>query len=195
MRFAVALFLSLSVLLPIHGHAAPKPPITVAADGFPAGQDTPEGAAADLARAFIGKDPLAFKNICIRLYSEGESRKNYEAFLEKVVSGITSEKALAAPSPKSPKAIGKIFASRRLTNNGAASYGHASFGFQDIAFVDVAVELHNGQSFLNRTLVIKDRDDKWYAHPAPQVSPLLAFGLNEETPSRTDFSEAYAPKE
>jgi hypothetical protein len=28
-------------------------------------------------------------------------------------------------------------------------------------------------------------------HPAPDISPLLSMGLNEETPSTQDFGSAY----
>ena len=34
--------------------------------------------------------------------------------------------------------------------------------------------LHGGGHVLNRTLVIKDRDGRWYVHPLPSVSPLLS---------------------
>jgi hypothetical protein len=43
-----------------------KPKIKVAADGFPAGHDTPEGVACDLARAFIKHDMVLFTNTCIQ---------------------------------------------------------------------------------------------------------------------------------
>jgi hypothetical protein len=59
-------------------------------------------------------------------------------------------------------------------------------------FVDVGVFLHNGQTELNRTLVIKDRDGNWYVHPVPDLDPLLSDGLNQEAASTEDFSEAYA---
>jgi hypothetical protein len=44
-----------------------------------------------------------------------------------------------------------------------ACYGYASFDFRDIMFVDVGVLLQNGQRSLNRTMVIKDKNGKWYA--------------------------------
>jgi hypothetical protein len=40
-------------------------------------------------------------------------------------------------------------------------------------------------------MVIKDTDNKWYVHPAPHMDPLLSAGLNNESASRQDFSEAY----
>jgi len=63
-----------------------------------------------------------------------------------------------------------------LTKPGPVSYGYPSFGFEDIMFVDVGVYLNNGGRSMNRTLVIKDRDGKWYVHPDPFASPLLERG-------------------
>lgn len=188
----LTLLLGAAFIAPLH--AASKPPIEVAADGFPSGHETPEGAATDLGRAFINKDVKAFENACIRPYGGGEARQEYEKFLNDVTSSIRAEKERTSPSPEGPKAIGKVFAARHLRVSGPASYGNTAFSFQDIAFVDVGALLHNGAQVLNRTLVIKDRDGKWYAHPAPNVSPLLSHGLNSESPSTKDFSEEYAVK-
>ena len=58
-------------------------------------------------------------------------------------------------------------------------------------FVDIGLHLHNGELAMNRTLVIKDRDGKWYVHPAPSASPLLSEGLNEEKASVFDLTDVY----
>jgi len=168
-----------------------KPKLKVASDGFPSGHDTPEGVACDLARAFIKHDVNLFTSTCIRAYSTGQSRDDYATFLKNTTDSMKQEAAQTEPSPEGPKAIGKVFAARHLTRDGPASYGYASFDFQDIMFVDVGVYLQNGKRALNRTLVIRDKDGKWYVHPTPDVSPLLSTGLNEESPSEHDFSEAY----
>ncbi len=169
-----------------------KPKLRVADDGFPAGHETPEGVACDLARAFIERDAMLFKNTCIKLYAGGDGPEDYAKFLQDTVENIKQEAAKAEPSPGGPKSIGKVFAARHLTKNGPASYGYATFGFQDIMFVDVGAFLHNGKRSLNRTLVIKDRDGKWYAHPLPGAgSGLLGDGLNDEDASERDFAEAY----
>jgi hypothetical protein len=165
-----------------------KPKIKVAADGFPSGHDTPEGVACDLARAFINRDTTLLTNTCIRPYGPAD----YVEFLTNTVAGMKAEATKKEPSPGGPKSIGKVFAARRLSKNGPASYGYATFSFQDIMFVDVGVFLHNGERSLNRTLVIKDRDGKWYAHPLPTAgSGLLGDGLDDESASKKDFSEAY----
>ena len=161
--------------------------LEVAADGFPTGHTTPEGGACDLARAFIERSPTLLGSTCIRPYGPAA----YPEFLESVIESMREEAAKETPSPAGPKAIAKVFAARHLSLNGPSSYGYAAFGFQDIMFVDVGVILHSGSRSVNRTLVIRDRDGKWYAHPAPSVSPLLSAGLNDETPSEKDFAEVY----
>lgn len=168
-----------------------KPQIKVADDGFPSGTSIPEGAACDLARAFIKRDDALFTNTCIRPYGIGTSRTDYTMFLAKTVATIKAEAAKNEPSKGGPKSIGKVFAARHFTKNGPASYGSAAFNFQDIMFVDVGVYLQDGKPSLHRTLVIKDSDGKWYVHPLPHVSPLLSTGINEELTSTRDFTEVY----
>jgi len=58
-------------------------------------------------------------------------------------------------------------------------------------FVDVGVYLHNGRRLLNRTLVIKDKDGKWYVDPDPSASPLLSDGLDQESASVVDLTDVY----
>jgi len=58
-------------------------------------------------------------------------------------------------------------------------------------FVDVEILLHNGNKHRRRTMVIKDRDGKWYAHPVPDVSPLLSHGLYDESASVELFADVY----
>ncbi len=145
-----------------------------------------------MARAFIKRDTTLFTNTCVKLYAGGKGPDDYAKFLQSTVESMKKEAAKKEPSPGGPKSIGKVFAARHLSKNGPASYGYASFDFQDIMFVDVGVFLHGGKSSLNRTLVIKDRDGKWYAHPLPTAgSGLLGDGLNDESASEKDFSEAY----
>ncbi len=175
----------------VSARQTPKQELKVAADGLPSGHDTPEGAACDLARAFINRDESLFSRTCVRLYAGGKGPEAYAKFLRETLQSIEQEAAKKEPSPQGPKSIGKVFAARHLSKSGPVSYGDATFGFQDIMFVDVGVYLHNGERALNRTLVIKDRDGKWYVHPAPSVSPLLSEGLNEEKPSVLDLTDVY----
>jgi hypothetical protein len=169
--------------------SAAKPKLRVGADGFPTGQGTPEGAATDLARAFMMRDAGWFRSICARPYGGGKAGAAYIEYLDGV-SGHLKQKR-GDPSPDDPRKIVKVFAARHLSKNGPASYGYASFGFQEVMFVDVEILLHNGNKHLRRTMVIKDRDGKWYAHPVPDVSPLLSDGLYDESASVELFADVY----
>jgi hypothetical protein len=173
------------------GKQTTKPKLRVAADGLPSGHDTPEGAACDLARSFINRDEKLFLTTSIRLYGGGSGRDAYAKFLQATVAAIKAEATKTEPSPQGPKSIGKVFAARHLSKSGPASYGYAAFGFEDIMFVDVGVYLQNGERAMNRTLVIKDKDGKWYVDPDPSASPLLSDGLNEEKASVKDLTDVY----
>lgn len=168
-----------------------KPALKVTADGFPSGHGTPEGAACDLARAFIGRDVALFKETCIPPFGGGEQRGNYETFLEKTAESMKEEAARKEPSPGGPKAIVKVFAARHLTKNGPVSMAYALFDFRDLMFVDLQTQRQNGDLANFRILTIKKADDKWYVYPTPQYNELMTMGLNSESESTQDFSEAY----
>lgn len=136
-----------------------------------------------------------FSSTSIRLYGGGNGREAYAKFLQQTVQTIKVEAAKKEPSPQGPKSIGKVFAARHLSKSGPTSYGYATFGFEDIMFVDIGVYLRNGERAINRTMVIKDRDGKWYVHPDPYVSPLLSEGLNEEANSILHITDAYQLKQ
>ena len=165
--------------------------LLVAADGFPNGHDTPEGVACDVMRALINRDEKLFLATAIKPFSLGAAGVEYSKFLQDTVKNIRTEAVKKVPSSGGPKQIEKLFAARHLGRNGPASYGYAAFGFQDVMFVDVGILLYDGERGMNRTLVIKDKDGKWYADPDPEASPLLADGLDLEKPSTQDFSEVY----
>jgi len=180
-----------SILSVASGQQSTKPKLRVASDGLPSGHDTPEGVACDLARSFINRDEKLFSSTSIRLYGGGNGRKDYAKFLQDTTQSIEAEAAKKEPSPQGSKSIGKVFAARHLSKSGPVSYGYATNGFKDIMFVDVGVYLYNGERALNRTLVVKDRDGKWYVHPDPLVDPLLSDGLNEEKASVLDLTDVY----
>jgi hypothetical protein len=191
-RIATILFCLAGALFSQAAESGAKPILKVAPDGFPGGHGAPEGAAADLARAFIRRDPVLFTNTCVRVYSGGKSGADYSAFLKSTIAGMRAEAAKKAPSSDSPKSIGKVFAACHLSQTAPVTYGRSTFKFQDIMFVDVGVFLYNGGHALFRTLVIKDSNGRWYAHPAPSLSPSLSSGLNDEPKSKRDFSEVYS---
>lgn len=172
--------------------AAPsKPVIVVGTDGFPGGHKTPEGVAADLARAFITNDQKLFRSTCMPPFQGGEARKEYTKFINDTAKTIAQQKKAATPSPYGPKAINEVYAARHLSMDGPASYGYSVFGFRDVEFVDVSVTLRNGQTSMNRTFVIEDAKGNWFVDPIATGSPNLSAGLNQETPSTRDFADSY----
>jgi len=186
-------FISFLILAPsaFASDTPAKPKLKVAPDGFPSGHETPEGAACDLARAFINKDFGLFNATCIKPFGSGENRTDYEKFMESVKTGMASEAAKKEPSPGGPKCIARVFAARHLSMSGPASAGYAMFDFRDIQFVDIVTKLQNDQESLTRILVIQTPDLKWFVHPAPATASILSMGLNGEKASTQDFSEAY----
>jgi hypothetical protein len=158
--------------------------LACAADDFPKGSSTPEGAACDLARAFIQRDAALFEAAILQPFGGGESRSQYEAFLKDTKSAILEESK--RPADRGPREIVKVFAARSLSRSGPASYAYATFNFADVKFVDVVVEMHGGGTNLNRTLVVKDGAGRWHVDPAPGIHPMLSAGLNDETTSTVD---------
>ena len=184
-------------LVSLGAHAAkeqPKPVLTVGKDALPFGQSSPEGAACDLARAFINRDSKLFLSTCIKPIGGDESQKKYQTFLDIVVNDMGKESKKKAPSPSGPKSIKKVFAVRRFSKNGPMSYGYSVFGFKAVDFVDIQAELYNGKVATNRTLVIQDSSGKWFVHPLPMLMPLLSDGLNAESPSKRDIESVYSLK-
>jgi hypothetical protein len=158
---------------------------------FPTGVESPEGAACDFARAFINRDSKLFRATCLPPYLGGEARKAYEKFLADTTASMDTEAKKPEPSAEGPKTLAKVFTARHLSMNGPASYAYAVLNCQDVMFVDVGCFLHNGDRFLNRTLVVKTSKGDWRVHPMPQNDTLLSAGLNDEKPSTEDFSEQY----
>jgi len=191
LRVASVAIAAAAVFLWASASPAPKPKLKVAADGFPSGHGSPEGAACDVVRSLINRDEKLFRSTCIRLYAGGNGPAAYAKFLQDTVANIQAEAARKAPSPGGPKSIAKVYAARHLTMNGPVSYGYATYDFQDIMFVDIGLDLYDGGYSLMRNLVIKDRDGKWYVHPVPEVSPLLCYGLNDEKPSTLELTDVY----
>lgn len=192
MKPLLALLLLLLLASPTFAADPPaKPPLTPAADGFPTGTDTPEGAACDFARAFIRDDAALLVATCIEPYGDAETRLAAHKFLERLVVQM-SDPTHAAPQPDAPKTIAKCFAARHLSKSAAALSGYAASGFQDVMFVDVASQVQSGETAVCRTLVIKTKTGKWLVEPEPELAPSLSDGLDDESPSTRDFSEAYS---
>jgi hypothetical protein len=174
---------------------APKPVLIVQPDGLPAGHATPEGAACDLARAFMTSDVALFKSTCIKPFGAGNLRRDYSAFLQQTSAAMAREAKSATPNPTRPKTVGKLWASRPLSHSGPASEGYALYNFKDIRFVDVGVFLYNGERSITRTMVIQDANGQWFVFPTPDLAPTLSYGLNQEPDSKIDFTAAYTVKQ
>ena len=167
------------------------PVIYVEADGFPSGQDTPEGTAADFARAFINFDVKLFKAICLPLRGGGTPNDAYSKFLHKKADELRAEAKKKAHSGMGPKTIAKLYAMKHMTDHGQASYAYAAFDLYDIAFVDVLVTRIDGTVSPLRTMVVQNKRGKWFVDPAPGLDPLLSGGLNEEAHSEIEFNHVY----
>src|SRR5882757_3639360 len=89
------------------GASPAKPKVAIAGDGFPTGQSTPEGAASDLARAFIRRDVTLFRGVCIRPFGTGS---DYTEYLVEVAAQFKEESALGTSTPDDPMKITKVFA-------------------------------------------------------------------------------------
>ena len=174
------------ILVVVSGALAPL--ASLADDGYPAGSATPEGAACDLARAFIRRDAALFEQAVLPPFGgkESESRAQYESFLVNTKSAISEESK--RPTERGPREILKVFVARSLSMSGPASYAYAAFNFGDVKFVDVAVVMYSGEIYTNRTLVIMDKEKRWRVHPAPDIHPLLSWGLNQESPSTVEIA-------
>jgi hypothetical protein len=195
--FAVIAVLLISVFSAC-GHAnAPASAITrsasakgLAPDGFPTGQESAEGVACDLARAFITVDSELFRKVCYAITPGTPDRDAYNNFLDDMVLNMdklrpmSQEQRLRAGMNGGPKAIANVFKARNLSKDGPASFGFAAMRMTEVQFVDVSTPTWDGRNYTNRTLVVQDEGSKlWYAIPRPDLFPLLSVGLNEESDS------------
>ena len=145
---------------------------------FPSGQDSPEGVACDMARAFINAD----KNLWMKI-NHPTLTNNYpqaKEFVEDMAAQMDEMAKIDPEDRLGPIEILRVYKARHLSMNGPASYGYAMFNFEDVMFVDVVALDSDGLEYPNRTLVIKDKS-KWYAIPRPDLYELLSAGLNSES--------------
>lgn len=152
---------------------------------YPTSGTTPEGAACDLARAFIKPDAELFRSACLSLPHNEE----YTAFITEMANQIDAMSDQPLQQSAGPKAITKLYQARPLSLSGPASYGYAILNLHDVQFVDVEAELWDGSPHINRTLVVKLPSGQWRAMPRPDLVPLLSAGLNTEP----DSTELWTP--
>jgi len=156
----------LSVTISFAEDKKEKPEINLAKDGYPSGHATPEGAACDLARAFINRDSKLFRQTCIKPFGGGENKKAYTEFLAKVAESIDAAAKKDEALSGGPKKISKVYAARHLSLNGPASTGYAMVDFYDIMFVDVEVELVSNMARFLETFCFRNP----YKNPRKNIS-------------------------
>lgn len=162
------------------------PPAAPAEIPWPRGDDTPEGIACDLARAFITGDDALFLASCVEARGEFE-RPEYAKFLRDTVAQIKEARRTGLERNHGPKKIVKLFIARPLSRSGPNSYVHAANIGKDIRFVDVICDLHGGGTLASRTLVLQKTSGDWLAIPMPESFPFLSDGLNDEPDSTVEW--------
>ncbi len=159
--------------------------IHVASDGFPHAGSSPEGAACDLARAFINSDYSLFQKTCL----PAQPGSDYQKFLDGLKTQMEGQTKKPEASRTGPAALGICFLARHLSKSGPDSAAYAIYDFQDVMFVDVGVLLHGGHRSMCRTLVVQTSSGQWLVIPRPDLFQLLAGGLNDESSSSKIFTD------
>ena len=153
----------------------------------PTGSATPEGAACDAVLNYARSDADAWLATLIRPCYGRDGDGEYEKF--KAEMRTKMERNKADPAWVAPRLV-RCFKARELTKSGPASLGAALFDFTGNQFVDLEVEVTPGQLQTLRYHVIRDKDEKWYFEPRPDLARLLALGLNDEPESVQMIFEA-----
>ncbi|MDR3403498.1 MAG: hypothetical protein P4L99_13455 [Chthoniobacter sp.] len=147
---------------------------------LPTGQATPEGVACDAVMAYINRDGKAWLATLVRpIYGEG-GNKQYADFKQQMVA--SSEKAKEDKTFVPPRIV-RCYKARQFSKNGPASASYAMEGFTGNVFVDVTAEVAPGKLRRLRYHVMRDKDEKWYFEPRPDLCPLFSVGLNTESES------------
>jgi hypothetical protein len=166
---------------------ADRPAITLHKDGFPTGNDTAEGAASDLMRAFIGRDAELFQQRRWVAFCEGTADPSlaYKRFLTHTPAVITPKASKDRPALPSSQRIGSVFAARRSTDTSeqAAALVKLLGDMGHEAFVDVVTIGEDGTQYLSRVSVSQRIDKKWYAG--------FTSRHDKEPPSTTEFADVY----
>lgn len=160
---------------------------TVQAADLPTGQKTPEGVACDAVMAYINRDSKAWLATLVRPIYGDEGNKKYVEFKEQMAAG--ADKAKEDKSFKPPRLV-KCYKAREFSMNGPGSAAYAIGSFTGNMFVDVMIETAPGQIQRLRYHILKDKDDKWYFEPRPDLCPLFSIGLNKESDSTEVLYEA-----
>jgi len=147
---------------------------SIYAEGHPAGNATPEGAACDMATAFINADSKLWNEVVLK-----HKKSEYKQFISEISKEMDIQSKLSVNERVGPKLIGIVFEVGKLSKNGPNSYAYAAMNIDQIGYVDIGVMNHDGTQAMNRTFVAKKKSI-WYALPRPDLFPLLTAGLNNE---------------
>ncbi len=111
------------------------------------------------------------------------TQDSYKDFSDGVIESFLKLRALKLDPAATTRSPSPRCSPRATSAARAWQPRHEAFGFDDVVFVDVDAVLNNDTHAVNRTLVIKTKDGQWYAHPTPELSPVLSDGLDDESPS------------
>ena len=163
-------------------------------DGFPAGQNSPEGVACDAIRAYINSDHELWLSVLLpsRMYGDKrnpggeENIRQYEEFKTMMVE----KKKQNAKDPNFPKMkIVEVYKARNFSANGPSSLAYALLEMHGNMFVDVLVDTGGVNIQLVRSHVMQDKNKIWYFEPRPDLMPFFASGLNEESASIIEWGK------
>jgi len=160
---------------------------TLQAADLPTGQKTPEGVACDAVRAYINRDSKAWLATLVRPIYGDEGNKQYADFKKQMADGADKAKE---DKPFKPPRIVKCHKARQFSMNGPGSAAYAMDLFTGNMFVDVIIETAPGQTQRLRYHILKDKNEKWYFEPRPDLCPLFSMGLNKESDSTEVLYEA-----
>ncbi|WP_395751748.1 hypothetical protein [Prosthecobacter sp.] len=153
---------------------------SLSAADLPTGQATPEAVACDAVMAYINRDSKAWLATLVRpIYGE-KGNKEFDSFKKQMAEA--ADKARTDPSFHPPRII-KVHKARQFSLNGPGSAAYAVALFTGNMFVDIIIEPAPGKSARLRYHVLKDKNNKWYFEPRPDLCPLFSMGLNDESDS------------
>lgn len=158
----------------------PTPPaIPSAPEAIPTGHSTPEGVACDAVKAYIDANGANWLATLVRpIY--GENDAEYEAFKSMMVDRAEAHRQ--DPAYIQPRFV-RVCRAREFSTDGPRSAAFATHGFTGNMFVDIYIEVPNSGFQRLRYHVLKDRDERWYFDPRPDLNMLYSSGINEEAQS------------
>lgn len=151
----------------------------IAADGFPTGSTSPEGAACDAARALVERDGEMLREASIDAFGSEHQKAAYERALTEAADTLEDE-AVA------PEGIVRVFDARLPTMAAPRAEMYARYGVLDVRFVDVVLD-YGEEERVARTLVARTPEKGWGVVVEPGIYPEISEGLAQESESLIEF--------